>query len=473
MKMPAKSGRRPKWAYGANTIVSAVIFFAILVLIVLIAERKPLRMDLTETRSFSLSGQTRNVLNQIDKPIAVKVFISASGPGAQDKDKIKDILDTYCYYTKNIKYEFVDPDAQPEITRSYEVKTYGTIVLEGYGKKQVVQTADEENITNALLKLSRKEQKKIYFLAGHGEHSLSADARDSFSNARSALEKSLYEVAEFNLLEQENIPADAAAVIIAGPRKQIPEREQQIIKKYLARGGKVMLMLDPLADAGMKDFVKGYGVEIYDDVVIDRLSRLFGASERVPVVMEYGEHKITDNFAEPTFYPDARSVVPSEKPPEGIQVQVLASTSPNAWAERNLDALKQGKAAFDKDKDLPGPVPLVVLASISVQNKQQDAGQKDENGPPEKEGILVVAGNSLFPSNSYFNQYGNGDFFLNTVSFLADDANMITVDRPTIDKPLLLTRTQATAIFWIVLIIVPLSVLLAGVVVFRIRRSQR
>ncbi len=471
--MPAKSGRSPKWAYGTNSIVSAVIFLAILVLLVLIAERKPLRVDLTETRSFSLSGQTRNILNQIDKPIAVKVFISASGPGAQSKDKIKDVLDTYCYYNKNIKYEFVDPDAQPEITRRYEVKTYGTIVLEGYGKKQVVQTADEQNITNALLKLTRKEQKKIYFLTGHGEHSLSADARDSFSNAKSALEKSLYAVAEFNLLQQEDVPADAAAVIIAGPRKQIPEREQQIIKNYLARGGKVMLMLDPLTDTGMKDFLKGYGIEISEDVVIDRLSRLFGASERVPVVMEYGEHKITDNFAEPTFYPDARSVVPSKKPPEGIEVQVLASTSPNAWAERNLEAVKQGKTAFDKDTDMPGPVPLVVLASIKGRNRQHDAGQKGENSSPAKDGILVVAGNSLFASNSYFNEYGNGDFFLNTVGFLADETNLIAVDRPNINKPLLLTRTQATAIFWIVLIIVPLSVLVAGIVVFRIRRSQR
>ena len=136
--MPAKNKRSPRWAYGVNSIVSTVIFLAILVVIVLIAERKPLRMDLTETRSFSLSGQTRNILNQVDKPIEVKVFISAAGPSAQNKDKIKDLLDTYCYYNKNIKYEFIDPDTQPEITRRYEIKTYGTIVLEGYDKKQVV-----------------------------------------------------------------------------------------------------------------------------------------------------------------------------------------------------------------------------------------------------------------------------------------------------------------------------------------------
>ena len=462
-----------KWAYGANTIISTVIFLGIMVVLVLIAEQKPLRVDLTETRSFSLSAQTSNILNQIDKPVAVKVFISASGPGAQNKDKIKDLLDTYCYNSKMIKYEFVDPDSQPEIARSYEVKTYGTIVLEGYDKKQVVQSADEENITNALLKLSRKEQKKIYFLSGHGEHSFSSDARDSFSNAKTALEKNLFQVAQWNLLEQADMPSDAAAVVIAGPQKEIPQREQQIIKGYLARGGKIMLMLDPLTRTGLKGFLKDYGIEISDDVVVDRLSRLFGASERVPVVMEYGEHRITDNFSQPTFYPDARSVVPSEKPPDGIDVQVLASTSPNAWAERDLEALKQGRATFDKDKDMAGPVPLVVLATIKAQQEHSGQTQKDQTVPPGKDGTLVVFGNSSFASNPYFNQYGNGDFFLNTVSFLADEGNLITIERPNVNKPLLLTRTQGTAIFWIVLVIVPLSVVIAGFFVYRVRRSQR
>ena len=462
-----------KWAYGANAIVSTIIFFAILVLLVLIAEQKPLRLDLTQTRSFSLSGQTRNILNEIDKPIAIKVFISTSGPGAQGKENIKDLLDTYCYHNKHIKYEFVDPDAQPEITRRYEIKTYGTIVLEGYDKKQTVQIADEENITNALLKLTRKEQKKIYFLTGHGEHSISADTREGFSNAKSALEKNLYVIAEFNLLQQQDIPADAAAVIIAGPKKIIPEREREIIKKYLARGGKVMLMLDPLTETGMKDFLKNYGIEISEDVVIDPVSNLIVASDRVPIVVDYGEHKITENIGQPTFYPDARSVIPSEKPPKGIDVQVLASSSPNSWSGRNPEALRGDKAAFDKDKDMPGPVPLVVIATIEGEHKQPDAAQVDQKSPPGKKGMLIVAGSSLFAANSYFSQYANGDFFLNSINFLADEANLITFDRPNENKPLLLTSGQETAISWIVLVIVPLSVLVSGIAVYRVRRSQR
>ena len=150
---------------------------------------------------------------------------------------------------------------------------------------------------------------------------------------------------------------------------------------------------------------------------------------------------------------------------------VLASTSPNAWAERNLAMLQEGKAVFDKNMDLPGPVPLMVLATISGQQKKPDTGQKEDKDHG-KDGILVVAGNSQFVSNPYFNQYGNGDLFLNTVNFLADEANLITFERPNTHKPLLLTGSQRMTILWIV-IMVPLAVLVSGIAAYRVRRSQR
>ena len=81
--MPSTNKRNRKLVYGSNTIISSVIFLAILGFVALIAERHPFRVDLTESGSFSLSGQTRNILNQVDKPIEVKVFISAAGPSAQ------------------------------------------------------------------------------------------------------------------------------------------------------------------------------------------------------------------------------------------------------------------------------------------------------------------------------------------------------------------------------------------------------
>lgn len=474
--MAANKKLSRKWIYGSNSVITSLILLIILAFVALIAERHPWRVDLTESGTFSLSEQTRNVLKQIDKPITIKCFYATAAPDQmQQKNKTRDLLDTYRYYSKDISYEFIDPDVQPELARKYDIKTYGSLVLEGYDKTQVVPAADEENISSAILKLSRKEQKKIYFMTGHGEHSITGTDKESYANAKAALEKNYYSVQDFNLLQQPDIPSDAAAVVVAGPKKPVTEQEQAILNAYLKRGGKLFVMVDALTDTGMKDFFKSHGIVMGDDVIIDRLSRLFGGSERIPVVVEYGEHKITSNFGLPTFYPDARSMAPDAKLPEGVQVQVLASTSPNSWAERDLDMLRRGEAAFDKDKDLPGPVPIVVLADIA--NKDQSAGAdaaKKDPAATGKAGILVAAGDSDFAANTYFGLYGNGDFFVNTINYLADEANMITIEpKQAANKPLLLTQNQAKAMFWVVLILVPLAVLVSGLAVYRVRRAQR
>ncbi len=477
--MAQKSTRGRKLVYGSNTVISTIIFIVVLALVAVISERHPWRVDLTESGSFSLSEQSRNIVKALDAPVSIKCFFSSAAPEQmQARGKTKDLLDTYKYQNDKISHEFIDPDVRPEEARKYEIKTYGTLVIEGYDKKQVVQTPDEESITNALLKLSRKDQKKIYFLIGHGEHPSKGADKDSYSNAKDALEKNYYQVSEFNLLQQPEVPSDAAAVVIAGPKKPILENEQQALKSYLEKGGKIFAMVDPMTDSGLKDFFEGYGIQLGDDVVIDRLSRLFGASERIPVVVEYGNHRITNGFDLPTFFPDARSVVPkTQSPPAGVRLQTLASTSPNAWAERDLETLQRGQAAYDADKDLPGPVPLVVIANISpkdpnAKSQPPAAGKEDEKKPGE--GELIVAGDSDFANNTYFALYGNGDFFLNAVNYLAEEANLITVEpRQTRNKPMLFTQDQAKALFFIILIAVPLAVLVAGFVVYRIRRAQR
>ncbi len=480
---------RRKWVYGSNTLISTVIFIAILVFVALIVQRHPWRLDLTETGTYSLSEQTRNVLKGIDKPVDIKVFYAVAAPDqTQAKAKAKDLLDTYKYYSKNINYEFIDPDVKPEAAHQYDVKTYGTLVLLGYGKQQVIPAASEESITNALLKLSRKDKKKIYFLTGHGEHSVNSAYNEGYSQVKTALEKNYFEVEEFDLLHQADVPADAAAVIVAGPKKPLGDFEVKALKAYLDRGGKLFVMIDPQTDPGLNGFLQGYGVELGNDVIVDRLSRLFGASERVPVVAEYGTHKITNGFTLPTFYPDARSVSVAAKPPKGVNLQVLAKTSPNSWAERDLAVLNEGRAAFEEGKDLQGPVPLMVLADISEPKaadrkteaadkknaKDGSGGEAHAAATKHDDALLLVAGNSEFVANSYFGLYGNGDLFTNAVNYLADEGNMITIEKPkNANRPMLLTQSQAKSVFWIVLVLVPLAVLLSGLTVYRIRRARR
>ncbi len=476
-----KNKYKRSWAYGSNAIVTTFVFVGILAFIVLIAERHQWRVDLTESGKYTLSSQTRKILDNLKEPVKVTAFCQSASEG---QGRVTDILETYAYYSKNITYRFVDPDREPEIAQGYDVRTYDTLVLEGFQKKSAIQSNDEESITNAILKLMRGEEKKIYFLIGHGERSLKDTGKDGYSNARAMLEKGAYKVEDLSLLQSPRVPRDAAVLIVAGPRKPIGAEEIASLAAYVAEGGKLLLLLDPFYDGGLRNFAKNFGVELRDDVIVDKVIRIFGGNYLIPVVTDYGDHKITEGFNVATFYPEARSVRPVEKPPAGTQVEVLASTSSDSWGETNLELLKKGQANFDEKEDTPGPVPLAVISEIHARDADSQKGKEaGNNGRPAEAGasegekntaLLAVFGNSVFADNTLFEQAGNGDLFMRTVSYLADQDILVTIKARDIKgKPVILTQGQGRIIFAVSMVLVPLSVILAGLVVYRTRRDHR
>jgi ABC-type uncharacterized transport system involved in gliding motility auxiliary subunit len=480
----AAQGKGPrKWAYGSNTVIITLVFLAIAVFVALISERHFWRIDLSEGGTYSLSEQTQKILKTLDQTVTVKAFFAT---GAPEQPKARDLLDTFRYYSKNIEFEFVDPDRNPEAAKKHDVRTYGTLVLEGFGKKQSIQTADEESLANALLKLSRKEQKKIYFLMGHGERSINDAERDGYTAVRAALQKENHAVEELNLMQQAQVPEDAAAVVVAGPQKKLFDQEIASLEKYLQGGGRLALLLDPHKDAGLKDFLKRYGVDLGDNIIIDKLSRVFGGSYLMPVVTEYGFHKISEGFSLMTFFPEARTVDALKESPEGVHVEVLASTSPNAWGETDFDLLNQGQASQDEKEDLPGPVSIAVISEIDTskagrqaeetqEGKQPDSGEQEKSSAePKGKGQLLVVGDSDFISNSHFELSGNGDLFLNMINFLAEEEDLITIgSRDAAGRPMLMTPGQANLFLLTVMVLMPLVVIMTGIGVYRVRRSQR
>ncbi len=473
--MSKVKARRRVLSFGTQTMVSTLLFLGILVFIALIVQKHPKRWDLTKTGEHTLTEQSIKIVKSISEPVKILAFFAAGA----SQEEARDLLETYSYYNPKIKYEFIDPDRHPEIARKYEIKTYGTLVLEGYGKKETIQSASEESITNALLKLSRSKKKKIYFVIGHGEHSIDEFGKSGYSSLESALKKENYDVEKLNLMTSKEIPSDAAVVIIPGPKKNLFPEEIELLDGYVKKGGKVVVMLDPYRDGGMKKWLASYGIALYDDVIIDKLSRIFGGSYLLPVVTQYAFHPITRNFTIATFYPEARSIREAKNKPDYVSITKLAMTSQGAWAETNKEMLDRGQASFDEKEDMMGPVPIVLLATVDVQklqkssNSSKKTSEKNDTDKP-KSGYIVAIGDSDFVDNTHFSLSGNGDFFLNIVHYLAEEQNLITIEpRKKEGQPLVLTQDQMMLVFWISLVLVPLTVLLIGAGVYKRRRAQK
>ncbi len=462
-KFKSESSRRLQ--FGANALIYSLVVLAILVVIQLIAYRHTKRFDLTENKIHSLSAQSVKVLKNLKKDVTIKAFMREG----KDKEKVAELLDLYAYHSKKIHTEIIDPDRHPGVAKQYNVKNYGTLVFLCGDRKEKILQHTEEAITNAIVKVTQKHRKKIYFLTGHGEKGLKDTGKDGYSQVKKALQDKNYEVKPLLLTRNTGVPKDCDVLVIAGPQVELLKHELTSIQDYLKRGGHLLVMLNPYTAVGLVNMLKNYGFIVGDNMIVDKLSRVLGGSYLMPVVIKYGSHPITRNFNMMTFYPTARSVqVMKGKTAEtNFSLTVLAETGKASWAETDRKMLEAGKAQFDKGKDLPGPVPLAAVCTVTPEGMAQLTGKLREKKRPR----IVVVGDPDFVTNSYFALSGNGIFFTNIVNWLAEEGVLIAIPpKNTESQPLTLTRHQGLFSFWVNVVAIPLIIIIIGFVVYIRRR---
>ncbi|MBW2145560.1 MAG: GldG family protein [Deltaproteobacteria bacterium] len=457
--------------YGTNTALMILIMTAILALIGAITTKHPWRYDLTENQRYTLSDESRKVLDALESEVRVTAFLQKASPS---RLRLQDLLEQYEYHSRKFSFEFVDPDHQPGRAKSLNVTKYGTIVFQSGENTEKIRESTEEKITNAILKVTRKTKKIIYFLTGHGEPDINDLAKDGNASAKKAVEDKGYQVKTLLLMQEKEVPEDASILVVAGPRKALFGTEQESIQRYIARGGKVFFMLDPLEAPGMEAFLKQYGIALGDDIIIDRMSRIFGAEARIPVISKYQRHPITERFNIVSFFPLARTVEVEKELPKGVTAQRLAMTGPAAWAEKEIKSALEGKIS-QSPEERKGPLSVAAVATVEISETQ---GTEDGENPGGTDGSkrnarIVVFGDSDFVNNAYLGLSGNRDLFLNTISWLAEEENLISIRaKESTGRPMLLTARQGRVLFWLPVVVLPSLVIGTGITIFLRRRLK-
>ena len=343
---------------------------------------------------------------------------------------------------------------------------FGTLVLSYGDRREKIEKryeeVQEQDLTNAIIKLGRSETKKVYFVQGHGEKDPSDTGQSGYSQARKALEQG-YQVAPLNLATEGRVPADAGVLVIAGARTAPFDQEMQFVADFLQTGGGVLLMTDPVPAPSYALFLEPWGIQVDDNVVLDvsGAGRLMGAGPSIPLVVEYEDHPITERFNAMTFFPLTRSVRPAEETPEGVTVAPLFQSNPNSWGETDMN---KPEATFDPE-DLQGPLPLAVAATRELRAGTDDAAELTAR--------LVVVGTSNFAIDAYFANQGNGNLFLNMVSWLAQDEDLISIrPKQAEDRRILLSQSQLSAVRLVSMFLIPGAALVAGVLVYLNRRRK-
>ena len=476
--------RRRKLFY--STLASVVLSLMCYLLVLAVSNDNQKSFDLSADQRFSFSPQTEKVVAGLDFPVKVYVFADPGG----DRSRIEELLERYRRLNgKNFSYEMVDLELKPNLAKDLEVRAYGTGVLERVEKdkkdskprRERVMVFDEASITNALLKLSITQTKKVGFLTGHGEREMVGSEKASVSALAVALGTEGFTTEAIKLGESKTLPSDLAILVIAGPTNPLLEGEKKLIDDYLRKGGKLLFLADVFTPQPYVEWLKGYGFILQDSMLIDKESALAGAD---PVFI-YGvtkppEHPVTRGFkayileiqARPVDVGTAEPIVESGGAPE---IQSLIQSREGVMAVPLSEVLGKGAVSVSTTSEKTAAQSLAVagLYPRSPAQPTPTASATPGQAPPQVEisSRIVVVGNVDAFSNSALPQAANRDFILNTLNWLGQSEDQITVrTKDPKSQPLVLEKQQERWLTFIFGLLLPFLCMLTGLLISQGRR---
>lgn len=405
------AGRQAR--FGSNALIMTLAFVGILTIVNWLVYQYPQKFDFTEGKQRTLAPETIQALETLPGKVMALAFYSSQYPAETARTLLTDLKTGS---KGKFDFRFVDPNADPVLARQYGITGDGKIVLVMGSARETASYADENTVTQAMIRLISPQTRVVYFLTGHGEPDLQASDTSSMLRAKETLETKNYTVQALNLAASNKIPQDARAIVIAGARKPLLQQEVTLLRDYVNGGAALVVLSDPtpFTDTGANDdplsryLFEDWGITLQDTVIIDLSSNQpFSA-----ISASYSSSApITAHTTSLTIMPEARSLSVGTTLPEGVSVTPLIFTSQQSWGETDLTALQSTQeVAFDETADVAGP--LIVAASA------ENAGTR---------GRVVVFGNSVFATNEAFDAYANGEVFVNAVDWAAQEADLINI----------------------------------------------
>jgi len=472
-------GRRGR--YGLNTTIIFLIIITILTLgniLIFWATNKTdppqwLRTDTTATKQFLLEDQVVKILENIKEPIKITAFFTKDT--AADSAALRNTEDLLIELKRRstkhpLSYEIVDPELDPTIANEYKINRFPALAIEGtetrrtetvYGlnPKQTSQVFSEQDIVTGLIIVNQIAQKKIIFISGHSERDITdISDPDGYGLAGSALVRENYIIHNETIQElgqrlSFEDPAELpAVVVIPGAISELLPIEEPILREYASRGGSFVIMLEPNnSPDSIKGFLSRFGVAVGEGEAADVGSFVAPNPTFLQIKKSNGQlpyHPITSDF-EVLYLPGsthfAWSIDPETVPlfdenTPIIQQYSLASTSISSWAETDEETIQ-----YDLEKELSGPLPVSVLISAFGELSSNINNKTDQNSKTN----IVLIGDVDFASNQYFGSANNADLFINSINWLAEDFELISIRTKTATtRKLFLTKNELDFVRW-------------------------
>jgi ABC-type uncharacterized transport system involved in gliding motility auxiliary subunit len=447
-------------AHWVAFLLSLAAVLAVAVAVQAFSDLANRRFDLTLGSRLTLSPYTLSVLAEVKAPLRVDLYYERG-----ERQRSRDLLELMRDHCPQLSFELVDLDRNPARAKDHGVDHYDRAVLRYEGRETVVSAGSEEALTGGIVRVLNERARVLYFVAGHRERTLAPGKDDQLGRAAQILRSEGYELHPLSLLQLGDVPEDATAVVLAGPEVDPIEAELGALSRYLERGGSVLVLVDPVVLPNLEAWVVRYGLELANDVVIDRANRVYGSDGTNVVVPYYRDHEATRTMDVPSVLGRARSVSAADEGAGGAAgaASIVARSSDQSFAATDATRTRAGEVSFDEQRDRQGPIGVMGVAL---------AGEGDAAGR------LAVIGDADFASDAFLSLLGNKDLLVNTIGWLAQrDAQGARPQAATTQlgpmSPMYVSDELARAIFLVAVLVQPAAFLVVGVAVVVARRRRR
>lgn len=378
--------------------------------------------DLTEERLHTLSDQSVKLISGMKEPIEIKVFYK--GPAAMtEKQQVQKVLDLYKEFSSNVVVRFFNTyvdqaDAQEYLNSLTDKDAAKVFAFVEVGKKRIRVDApfDENQFTGAMVRATRRSDKKIYFLKGHGEKDIASSEPGGLKSFSEGLEGQGFKVDSLNLLDKQEIPKDAEFIAIVGPQTAYPESEVSRIKQFAQSGGRLLIAVDPGMRHNFASLLHTFGVEFVNNYVISMNAEGF-----TPMAIGTSfspQSKITQSFGSQKVYVAFDSAsqlkVAADKPID-LKVDELVKSTESSLP---IPDLKYEISRKDLSNAKAYPLAMQVTGKLAG-----DGSVAPDAKPGDFEAIIF--GDSDFMSNQSLFLGVNRDLALNSAADLAHDSETI------------------------------------------------
>lgn len=450
----------------------------------LLGDRFDLKADLTGGGVFSLSEESKGVVNSLTSDVTVTYATNAQNRNA----RYTEILEAFAKASPYITVQEVNIDTDPGFARKYQIQDYSSVVVhsEKTDKKRVISSALMEGVLSkdngmdslrvnylesyvsaALRYTTSDDPLTVYLAAGHGETVEKEPARLDYLMGMLYAEGMTVRQAD---ITTSGIPDDADILLIVGPSVDFTTEQLKRLDDYLERGGRVQIYASPSYELpNLSDYLMtNWGAAFGGDCVSDENDKYIAPTQAATYLMPmFSNHAMTDYFLSAGVIarmPDGEVQSVTIREVSGVEAVPLITTSDTGVTmdRENWAAKSAHNAYLAKER---GKQNLCVYLRKNSLNGREATAR------------LMLAGGDYLLFDRYddpSSDYADKDFVIKSINFMSgvEDAPVSVASKQVVkDTMELLTSQRLTVIILVLVVLLPLLILGYGIYVY-IRRKR-